>query len=38
MPVLKGRSGGEADALIFIFAVLLFLLFLLLIFGLAKPF
>jgi|GEM_PF-6219163 len=37
MRVLKGRFG-EADIIIFIGAVLLFLFFLLLIFGMAKPF
>lgn len=38
MHVLKHGRGGEADAIIFIIAVVLFLLFLLVIFGIAKPF
>lgn len=37
MSVLKHGRSGEVDAIIFIAAVALFLVFLLLIFGLAKP-
>jgi len=38
MAVMKRGRFGEADVIIFIGAVMLFLLFLLLIFGMAKPF